>query len=667
MRVILQALKFVRITVHPPPNGYLQAMRQLADMLLRQDEDCLFFVNPPLSTVSKDGKSRVSKDLGDFFSGVKLLISRSKKDPIETISKCVPVFTQMQMPQRREQSLLQLAGFGICGAFIFKPQEPLGQISPQLKRLRLEEYLKERLWEVKEYLTELLPHMDGAVAELMEKQEEAELSKRKHEADSWMRKGRQARVKKDYEYAVQCFSKAIDIYPADPYAYLESGKVFVRMKRYPKALLRFSQAEDVADNIPEPNKEIGDVRILQVRERLDMGESPNSAAVKILLDDAMKNYEAALKKAAAIKPLLPGESRQRNVEAVTRLAGALVKMNLKNLLGKTHPAVKRLGSLAREAFQDVAKTDMTNMPADQLIFLGLAALDEQKWDEAEDYLFRAAQDKEHFTDACNEITYMGTVTRRQRGSDEAIRIYQKLLELSPPNSAAVNYNLAVAQAISKNELESADAIVQAVYTDPTLPENAVFYNNLVLLEVLGKVLRVLDTVAAKADKVQTPPLVLKTVDLQERLEGMVMAGNAKAAFRLLWHVYEVMPDFFYREQIYASKAIINFIKDRLKALQNTQKPELQRCKAFLEDVLKERKKSKYSKRLLAYTSFKHQTLQALTETEDRAVAAGRLVKALVCHPAYLEEPEFFANHTLVSLALEARAKLGSVNRQKIQG
>ena len=278
----------------------------------------------------------------------------------------------------------------------------------------MKEQVLERLEELGSYLTDYLPHMDGALEELVQKKEEMELTKRKEEAEALMREGQKAKSKRDFNKAIECFQKAIDLLPEDPSGYMESGRVFVHVKRYSKALLRFNQAGEISSTIPEPNKEIGNVRVLQARDRILRGESPTSPAVMELLQQAYEHYEIALKKAAAIKSLHPDDKRQRDVDAVSRIAGEMVKLNMKQLLGAKHTMALRFGNLAREAFSKVGQEGQPPTPS-QHLFLGIAAMDDASFKEAEDHLLEAAKDPDCFKDACNELTHMGILVRKHAG------------------------------------------------------------------------------------------------------------------------------------------------------------------------------------------------------------------------------------------------------------
>lgn len=661
--VILAILGFMDVKVHPTEGAYLDNVRRLAALLVQSEG--VFLVNPPLTVYGQAGKGKVTKDLGDFFNDLSLVLQRSKRDAAAIIAKCVPVFPDIQLTQKREKTITALARFGITGCFILKPQDSLSGLNPNFFRLRMKEQIMERLEEMRAYLQEYLPHRSSAFSDLMQKREERELSERKAEAENWIRNGIKAKAEGDFERSIECFKRAIELLPQDPEAYLESGRVYVQVKRYPKALVRFSQAQEVAETIPEPNKEIGNVRVEQVKERIEQGESPTSPGIMALLEDAMENFEAALKKAERIQEHSGEQEGGTGSESISRIAGEIVKLDLKSVLGKGHPMIKRFGDLARDSFKKIASQDPTALQPRQLMFLGLAALDDRNFDEAEQLFFRAVEYPEVFSEACNEITHLGIVVRKQVGSARAIEIYRRLLALSPHNRAAVCYNLAVSYSAEKNIIEAAGAIVQALHSDPSLPRNEIFYNNPGLNKVLDTTTRVFDRIALRLASTRVPLLVTKNVQLQEKLERLI-AKKDKRSFRLLQHVVQVMPDFFLRESVASSKLILNYLRLKREQCREGKLPETRAFGDTLETLVKDMRRTPYPKRLVAYNKFKFQCLRILDMHGDVAEAAANLAKAAVCHPEYLDTPDFFASPRWVELAREVCRKLEAVDRARVR-
>ncbi len=352
LSVILALLGFINLKVHNTEGGYLDNVRRLAALLVQHEG--VFLLSPPLVVYGQGGMARVKKEFTDFFDDLSLVLSKSRKESVKNISKCVPVFADIQLTQKREMIIAGMVRYGVTGCFILKPQEPLRGLNPNFYRVRMKEQIMERVEEIRAYLAEYLPHQEGALEELMQKREELELSERKSEADAWMGKGNKAKSQGNFDQAIECFKKAIDLFPQDPEAYLESGRVYVHVKQYPKALLRFSQAEELAENIPEPNKEIAMVKVLQARDRIAKGESPTSPGIMELLAEALEHFQTALTKAENVQARRDENGALGGSETVSRIASEIVKLDLKTVLGKNHPMVKRMGDLARESFKKIA-------------------------------------------------------------------------------------------------------------------------------------------------------------------------------------------------------------------------------------------------------------------------------------------------------------------------
>lgn len=667
LKLIFSALKFTRVKELSAGSGYLESVKLLAQHLIQNDG--LFLVSPPQAAVANGGKVRVSKDLTDFFSGVKVLLSKARRQEHVLLAKCVPVFQEIQFTQKREMTLLQLSKFGIPGAFILKKQEPLGSLTPQLRKIRLQEQVMERYQEIRNYLVDFLPHMEGARGMAQERLEEMELSERKAKADWAMQEAEKAKKARDWERAVLCYKRAIDIYPHDPNAYMESGKVYVRLQKYPRALQRFAQAQELAEGTPEPNKHIGLVRVLQVQERLEQGDSPTSEETMSLLQDALDNFDISLKKAMAIRPLTPDEEEgARSRETVARIAGDMMKLGLKETLGKRHPVVNALGNMARSAIEQVAPENMDQLPASHQLFMGLAALDAGKYEEAERLLFRAVQDKGQFAEACDDIIYMGTVVRKAVGAPQAIGIYEKLLALDPPRKPAVFYNLSVAFCVEGRELEGGGAIVQAVYLEPSLPEDAAFYKNVQIHKVLAKVLQLFGTLEARSRKVQVQEVLRRAVSLQEKIETAIQGAEDAAALRLVWHVASEMPDFFKREPVAASNVLQNFIKSKVRVLSASDKPATRTLGEFFAKHLEWLEGQQRNKRLLAHLHFKSKMLHALDgASPNEALAANFLTRAVLCHPESISSQELYASAPMLRLGKEIHSRLSAVDAAKVGG
>lgn len=665
LRVIVTLLGFSNVTMHSLSTGYIDAVQQISQVLLKHQG--LVLVDPPLAVRGLDGKVKVKKTLLHFYSDLKMLLSK-RRETLKYMARCVAVYADMQMVQKREQIIRALSRFDVFGVFILKPQEPLKGLSPAYHQVRMREQVMERADELREYMAEYLPIVNGELDILVEKKEELELEERKKEAERLMREAAAAKANKQFEKAIEMFKKAIDLMPEDPGAYMESGRVYVHVKQYSKALVRFNQAGEVAKSIPGPNKEIGEVRIAQVKERLKMGESPDSPNIAQLLEDAMLNFKSALKKAAKIQRAQVEESDDpADVDqSVARIASDLVKLNLGAVLGNEHPMVQDLNAMAGDAFEEFAKETVEDPPPGQRMFLGLQAKDLGDYAEAEEHFFRAAEDPEYFPDACDEITLLGILVRKSVGAKDAIRLYTKLLEKNPPGIASVNFNLAVAYGVEGKGLDAAGAISCALYVDPSLAQNAMFYTNYQLNDILYNVISLFDNIAAREAPISAHEIVVKAVQLQEKIEAFILSSDDKKSFMLMKHIVEVMPEFFQREHVLASKVIINYMKGKAKSLMDSKRPPMLKLGAKMDQLIKAGKDVKFSKRLIAYTKFKAQALHALNKEDDKPKAVSYLARAVSCHPEYINNPEFYANHQLLELTEEINESQRHVDFEKLK-
>lgn len=660
--VILALLGFEKVRVHSLGGGYLDAVRKTAKLAMT--EEGVFLVQPPLTVLTESGQQR--KELPQFFSDLATLCGKDRRDVIKYVAKCVPVFPDINLTQKREMLLTALARRGVMGAFILKPQEPLERFAPNLYKVRMREQIMERASEVGDYLSEYLTCLDGSGELLLQKKEERELSLRKAEAELWLAQGATAKSGGDWEKAIECFKKAIDLFPQNPMAYLESGRVYVHVRKYSKALLRFNQAEEIAGGLPEPNKEIGHVRVLQAKERIERGESPDSPVILRLMEDAVQNFELALKKAERSAAFTPEEGEDRTREAVSRIAAEIVKLDVKEMLGKKHPMVKRLGGIAWDAFSKVSKEeDAEKLGGRQNLFLGLAALDEKKFEEAEKHFFLAAAEKELFNEACNELIVLGIHVRKFVSGAQAIEIYKKLLALEPSNRATIFFNLAVAYSTENNVVEAAGAIVQALYIDPTLAQNEMFYGNAQLNAILDAIVKLFSRIMARNNSKPTAEVLVKALNLQEKLENLILTQSDERASLLLSHIAEVMPEFLKREHMVASKTILRYMEAKRQAWREDPNPEKRAMAAFLESTLAEAKEVKFSKRLIAYSSFKAQALRLVRAKGDFSLAANFAAKAVICHPEYTERSELYASLRFVKMLEVVYNTFKYINKSKI--
>ena len=397
----LRALGFTNVETTTVSGSYISSVQQLFQ-LLRKDDD-IILVNPPLVVTS--GTTKIKKDIHEFFRDLhRMMEQQNRKNSLQVISRCIPIFAEAKLLQMRERLLFGLAEFGVSAAFILKPQESLVGLSARAQKELKAELMRERFDEIKEYLIEFLTMDREEVLEnIKNRLSEEELQKKKLEADRYMAEAEELKKTGNFEEAINAYKKAIDAYPQNVDAYLESGKAYVRIQKYTRALQRFQQATTIAEDLPTPNQEIGNMRVKQVKEMIERGEDPDSPEIKQYMSEAVEHFGVALKKASELKPLGEDQTEDIAKESVAKIAGQMFKLGLGEDLGSDHPFTRQLASIAGSALNDISKDDPGHKHPAQLIGMGLAAIEMGNFDDAERHLFMASKDKEHFSDACFEL------------------------------------------------------------------------------------------------------------------------------------------------------------------------------------------------------------------------------------------------------------------------
>lgn len=659
VKVTLTALGFTKITEHPPVQAYAQSVQQLGRFLL-QARDALFLVGPPM-----DGGGSGAKEFSDFFSDVRLILDKANRDVMKTLSMCVPIFEDIEFVHKRERIVLSLVEFGVSGVFILSKQDPLKGLTPQRKKALYQQQLKERFIELKEYLDDFLPQMDTALEVAKEKWEERKLSEKKAEAEEMMRKAEDLKRTGNFEEAVTALKQAIELYPADPRAYMESGRVYVRMKKYPNALKRFHQAEEVAEKLPEPNKEIGNVRVLQAKELIRAGEPADSPNVQKLLEDAVDNYGRALLKAEEVKRSdSPGEN-DKNVNAVVAIAGDILKLELDELLGENHPAVARFKSMARDSMMLMGGKNTDDMSGRQLIFLGQTAMDQGNFEGAEKYFHKAANQKEFFTAACNEIIYMGQLVRRKKGPQRAIGIYRRLLERTPPNISAVFFNMAVAQAEAGEELDAVCTLCRGIWQDPELPQNPMFYHNPKLFAAIDHLAWLRQSIKRFSAAADADPSLLQRGQLLETLLLRLARKQAKEGLPLLLEAIR-MKGFFQWEFAFFDPALQQFIRAMCVQTCRSANPKAQKLGNCLRKVATAQQKKTAPDGFIPFKKEVFQLLREINTDFSPQETLDHFVVLVTNHHDYFRGPNFFTMPSMRKFTSELSTKLEHIDPSRLR-
>lgn len=594
-QILEKHLKFKNVVAVATGQAAADTIEKLSRLLLTEEAQVLF--SPPPSTGKDAADNRVDA-LRQFLLNVQARMRQTGKESekiLKGMSKLVPVFEEAENYQMRMKYLMTLAEFRITNAFILpyaqsaQPKEQEAERIPLLRQLLLEHFTeKEKRFE-----------------DLEQRKNEADLSTRKAQAEKLMKQGEDYKRSGNWEEAVQCFNKAIDAMPDDPGLYLESGRGYTKLKKYSRAIQRFTEAEEVADGIPAPNQEIANVRIIQVKEMIAQGADPDSEQVAKLMGEAVANYKSAIAKAEALIPHSPGDTTDRAAEAVSNIASGIFKHELAETLGSRNAMVKELGAIARRSLENAVKdASSVSLPTSQLICLALASVDKGEFAEAETLLFRAAEDKKYLLEACRELNYMGTQVRKANGPGEAIQLYMKILALDPPNKAAVHYNLAVARHAKGDLVEAAGSIVEAVYTDPSLPTHDLFYKNAEVVHLMETLVGLFSRIKENDGKIPAPsampvppdapleraPMFTPVDDPQFaahrlRFEILIKQERQKA-YRILYDLYTKCPAFLQSASAYASAPIMGLMEEMEEKINVAEKEELKQLAIFLKEVLR---------------------------------------------------------------------------------
>lgn len=668
--ILEKKLKFLNVASVQTGQSATEMVEKLSRLIITEDAMVVFA--PPLPGKDSAAQNKLEA-LNQFLLNVQAKIRQTGKDQ-ERIRKymmrLVPVFEEAENYQMRLKFLLTLSEFRITSAFILPFAQSIG---PQ-------EQMEERQPVLLAYLVEHFTEKERRLEELDKKKTEMDLSARKEQVDKVMRQGEEYKRTGNYEEAVQCFNKAVELLPEDVAAYLESGRSYTKLKKYNRAIQRFTEAEEVANDIPMPNQEIASVRIIQVKEMIARGADPDGEQVAKLLDEAVGNYKNAMAKAQNLKPLHADENTDRAAEAVSQIAGSIFKLELGETLGSRNAAVKELGALARTSLEKAVKDpSAAEVPTSQLICMALADVDKGLFEEAEKHLFRAAEDKKYTLEACRELNYMGTQVRKARGPEAALDLYNRILKIDPPNKAAVHYNLSVAYHNLGFTKEAAGAIVQAVYTDPSLPNDDMFYKNVEVVSLMenliglfGKIRENDGKIPARTPKtaaptparpspaMHTPPADPAFNAYRDRFEEFIRKDRPKA-FKTLYDLYLRVPALLKSAQAYQSSLIMDMVYDALPKVKDSANPDLRRFGAFLGEIA-----ANDAILLMPPDTRYADTLKELEATGDTASTIKKIYELSNGDRGFFAGPESLASPLLAQTVGNLIARYSDMQDKRIQ-
>jgi len=667
--IIGTLLKFKNITVMATGNNKKEAIEKLSKVLMTTKAH--IFVYPSLAKTKGD---ELKMDIwSNFLLNVKTRIDQTRNDKEKTLnamSKIIAIMEEAENYIVREKYIRMFASYRIPGVFIF----------PYAESQSVDKIVKERLSLLTDYLTEHLTSGTSAVEKIKEQEKEMELSEKKDTADKLMVEGRDHQQKRNFEEAVRCFEKAIKIMPDDPEAYLESGRGFTKLQKYGRALGRFSEAEEVSRNQPVANMEIGNVKIAQVKDMVEKGIDPDSDDVKKILSEASASFQTAVDKAEKLTPLHDEDKTDRSAEAISAIAKSISEHSLGETLGAGNDVVKGLHSMVGDALKKQGIDSYEEMSTPNKITLGLISADDGEYEEAEKLLFEAAEDKKYLSDACWGINYLGAQIRQNEGVDEAFAVYKKLLKLDPPNKAAVHFNLAVAYCTKDDNVEASGEIVQAVYTDPGLPHDAMFKKNLKMMELYKKIIKIFSFVKDNAEvmkekqKVAVKDKQEESVDIispkpnkeferyKIKFEQMIKTDRV-SAIKALYALVNKKKAFFESSEIFSSFSIMSFLKDNEKKMSASANPKAKEFAVFLGEVIEMEKK------IVLPTTPQHQAFREKLEAvikSNRSGASRKLYDLIMLNLGFFASKTAYESVAIMGVVDEAYKRFAKESNPKIQ-
>ena len=565
----LKRLKFSNLSAVQVNSNYFNAMRQLFAELKKHDG--VFLVNNPPPTGLTSQITYTNLGFSDFFEGVASFSSDSTGDSSKLLGRCLPVFIGPQDPTIRENLIKELLPHGIMGAFMLQPAAP---------GIPLDTQIEERTQELFDYFLDYFRQRDNKLAQFKEYRSAAELKEARIKAGQIMRKVAELKAAKDYDRAVALCRQAIDVLPSDPEAYLEGGRILVRKRRFTSAMAMFRDAEAVAEASPEPNQEIGNLRVEQVRDHVRQakanGQPVDQEFINSCLGEAVENYGIAMEKAEAITAFDEKEISARREASVGALAENMLSLGLASVVGEDNPHYLKIMGMARDKLDSVSGATAELAPQYYIQF-GLMAFSEGDYDKAETELFKACKYPQTFEKAGAKLNFVATQMRKIGRLDQAIRIYKQLLEYDPTFKGYVLLNLATALKSkslemlkvnpafsSQLERESFQAAVESLYLEPLLPKDGNFYHNSIIAPVLerGQKLFSLAVKQAAYHSESEDPSKQKARfacrQACQALENLFSRGKQGEAIRMLFKLAKKLPIFFLEFDRHSSPPVLKF-------------------------------------------------------------------------------------------------------------
>ena len=661
LKEALAALGFKQINEVAVNHNYFQAARQLYGEALGFDG--LLLVNhPPQRLKDSTGRSYEDPTFADFYGSVASFNKSTRRQASDFLRNCIPVLAAAQDADIRQRIIEDLFPYGIMAVFLLNVQ-PMG--------IPKQDQVDERAHELDVYFSEFFLQKSRKLDQFKEFKSAEDLRQRREKSEKLLAEVKELKSLGQYDKAIALCREAAKVLPSDPEPYLEGGRLLVKKRKYPPAMQMFQDAEKVAEDLPAPNQEIGNLRVVQVKDYVERckqaGTQPSQEKIAEYLNEALENFQTALGKADSIKTLSRDKQEEKRQAAALAISDSIMTSGLGEVLGERHPMVAKLGLLAGETLHKHMPEGGAMDPRYQVQFALMAFL-EGKVSWAVDQLEQAAGNPELFDDACQKLNFIGTQLRQSDRLKESVDIYQRLLALKPSFRGVVLFNLAVAHSarlagISKKSSPEARALerralaiaVEALYVDPLLPKDKNFYANRVIAPILERANRIFLAMAAHGEK--------SGVDRQcslacNKLEEFLDKGDKRSALQYMYNLTGTLRPFFLEFDRHASEKVMNFADGLRPILAKNPKPNMQVFGKVLT-VLVNRGKS--AQKTLG--AERHPALTRVFEALNRADQAGasrELALALSSQPDLMKEQAIAGDETLANLSREITKKLGGI-------
>ncbi|MBU2547357.1 MAG: hypothetical protein KKB20_03005 [Proteobacteria bacterium] len=660
-RLSLQHLGFQQAEDHKVPRNYFEALKRLIPIIAGDSQLVLINLPPrPKPAAAKNEVVPIYQSVSETYTDIKTHLAQRNPEPLKLLSKTVPMIEVGDY--LREKLVEVLFKFRVPAAFFMSTLAATSHLQGKRKEDQARENLEIHLQELTGYLAQYFRDKEELVALADEKLSEKDLTERKAAYDRLMDEADKFKQQGDYDAAIAKLRQAIETFPKDIEAFLESGRLYTRKREYNRALARFIQAEELFQEAPSPNREIGNLRLVQVQEKIEAGADPRSPEILELLDDAVKNYEDAQGKAVEMTERYPNDPDKGQPQNIAAIGQELLKWDLPAMLGPKHPAVRTLHALANKSTEGLDKVPLEELSTDQCLALGLQAVENRDVDLARKYYFHALKDKERYAQICTEINYLGIRLRNAGLIEAAIGVYQELIKHRPHNQGSVYWNLAIAQAQVKDPMAAAGYASRSLYIDPYIAREKEFYDSLTfdLVPIVLRLMKVMRLVVVQQKKIKPPPQLLKLYRTRDQLATLIAEKQRNQALKLFLALVSRAARFTLRPEFHADGAVVAFLKEVKPALARNpgQMAAVKTINAWLKQVAAH----PVDARLSRFFKLCQAALRSIEDRADQHQASFFIGQALVVVPeAYFARPDFFARDTLPGLVFELARKFQYVD------